>query len=165
MSASEARLRSSEEERELAEGVTRRPGFLAALISITLPVLLMLARAIAELTIDDPENSVQKVLEFIGTPSVALLAAVLVAMFALGFGSGMNRGQVEKSLGSGLPPIATILLIVAAGGGFKHGQHLAFDRGRNYPLPNLFVSVLQRLGIEAASFGPSTGKMRGLEVG
>ncbi len=108
-----------EEERELAEGVTRRPGFLAALISITLPVLLMLARAIAELTIDDPENSVQKVLEFIGTPSVALLAAVLVAMFALGFGSGMNRGQVEKSLGSGLPPIATILLIVAAGGGFK----------------------------------------------
>ena len=47
---------------------------------------------------------------------------------------------------------------------FRRGQHLAFDRSRNYPLPNLFVSVLQRLGIEAASFGPSTGTVRGLEV-
>ncbi len=96
-----------------------RPGFGAAILSITLPVILMLARAIAELTIDDPENGVQKVLVFIGTPSVALLAAVLVAMFALGFGTGMSRGEVSDSLGSGLPPIAGILLIVAAGGGFK----------------------------------------------
>ena len=51
-----------------------------------------------------------------------------------------------------------------AGGGFRHGQHLAFDRGRNYPLPNLFVSMLQRMGIEQASFGSSTGTMRGLEM-
>ena len=103
----------------VAEGVTHRPGFFAAVISITLPVILMLARAIAELTINDDENGVQKFLVFIGTPAVALLAAVLVAMFALGFGSGMNRSQVEKSTGSALPGIAGILLIVAAGGGFK----------------------------------------------
>jgi GntP family gluconate:H+ symporter len=102
-----------------AEGVTRRPGFFAAVISITLPVVLMLARAIAELTIDDEENGVREFLVFLGTPAVALLAAVLVAMFALGYGSGMNRGQVEKSTGSALPGIAGILLIVAAGGGFK----------------------------------------------
>ena len=50
---------------------------------------------------------------------MALLAAVLVAMFTLGRGSGMNRRQVEASLGGGLPGIASILLIVAAGGGFK----------------------------------------------
>jgi GntP family gluconate:H+ symporter len=97
----------------------RRPGFVPAIVSITLPVVLMLARAIVELVVDDPENGVQKVFDFIGTPTVALLAAVLVAMFALGFGTGMDRGQVEKSLGSGLPGIAGILLIVAAGGGFK----------------------------------------------
>ena len=35
---------------------------------------------------------------------------------------------------------------------------------RNYPLPNLFVSMLQRMGIEAASFASSTGTMRGLEM-
>ena len=106
-------------ESPLGEGVTHRPGFFAAVISITLPVILMLARAIAELTINDDESSLQKFLVFIGTPAVALLAAVLVAMFALGFGSGMNRSQVEKSTGSALPGIAGILLIVAAGGGFK----------------------------------------------
>jgi len=97
----------------------RRPGFFAAVVSITLPVVLMLARAIVELVIDDPENRTQAIFDFIGTPAVALLLAVLVAMFALGFGTGMDRSQVERALGSGLPGIASILLIVAAGGGFK----------------------------------------------
>ena len=50
-----------------------------------------------------------------------------------------------------------------AGGGFKHGQHLAFDRERNYSLPNLFVSMLQRMGIDQDKFASSTGTMRGLE--
>jgi hypothetical protein len=56
------------------------------------------------------------------------------------------------------------LPILFAGGGFRHGRHLAFDRSRNYPLPNLFVSMLQRMGIEAAGFGPSAGTMTGLEM-
>ncbi len=103
----------------VAEGVTRRPGFGAAVLCITLPVVLMLVRAVAELTIDNDESTVLKTLVFIGTPSVALLAAVLLSMWFLGFNTGMNRKQVESSLGSGLPGIASILLIVAAGGGFK----------------------------------------------
>ncbi len=54
--------------------------------------------------------------------------------------------------------------VIIAGGGFKHGQHLAFDRGNNYPLPNLYVSMLQRLGLEKDKFASSTGTMRGLEL-
>jgi hypothetical protein len=54
--------------------------------------------------------------------------------------------------------------VILAGGGFKHGQHLAFDQNRNYPLPNLFVSMLERMGIDAAKFATSTGSMRGLEL-
>ena len=54
--------------------------------------------------------------------------------------------------------------VVFAGGGFKHGQHLAFDRGDNYPLPNLYVSMLQRLGLETDKFASSTGTMRGLQM-
>ncbi len=54
--------------------------------------------------------------------------------------------------------------IVLAGGGFKHGQHLAFDQTNNYPLPNLFVSMLQRLGLEIDAFESSTGAMQGLEM-
>jgi hypothetical protein len=70
---------------------------------------------------------------------------------------GSNLGDANAHSTTNLPTLF-------AGGGFKHGQHLAFDRSRNYPLPNLFVSVLERLGIEAANFGPSTGTLRGLEV-
>jgi hypothetical protein len=53
--------------------------------------------------------------------------------------------------------------MILAGGGFRHGQNVAFDRNNNYPLPNLFVSMLQRMGIESDRFASSTGTMRGVE--
>jgi hypothetical protein len=56
------------------------------------------------------------------------------------------------------------LPVLLAGGGFKHGQHLAFDKANNYPLTNLFVSMLQRLGIETREFSTGKGTMRGLEM-
>ena len=52
--------------------------------------------------------------------------------------------------------------VLFAGGGFKHGQHLAFDQKDNYPLPNLYLSALQRLGLEQENFATSSGTMRGL---
>jgi hypothetical protein len=70
---------------------------------------------------------------------------------------GSNLGDANAHSTTNLPTLF-------AGGGFRHGQHLAFDRGRNYPLPNLFVSMLRRMGIEQNNFGPSTGTMRGLEM-
>jgi BMFP domain-containing protein YqiC len=54
--------------------------------------------------------------------------------------------------------------VLLAGGGFKHGSHLAFDPKKNPPLCNLFVSVLQRLGLEVDKFGSSTGTLTGLEM-
>ncbi len=56
------------------------------------------------------------------------------------------------------------LPVLLAGGGFKHGQHLAFDKVHNYPLSNLFVSMLQRLGIETSEFSTGRETMRGLEI-
>jgi hypothetical protein len=56
------------------------------------------------------------------------------------------------------------LPVLFAGGGFKHGQHLAFDPDNSPPLSNLYVSMLQRLGIESDAFGSSTGTLTGLEV-
>lgn len=53
--------------------------------------------------------------------------------------------------------------VFLAGGGFQHGQHLAFDQDNNYPLPNLFVSLLQSVGVETDTFATSTGTMSGLE--
>lgn len=69
-----------------------------------------------------------------------------------------------SNLGNANTHVTTNLPVLLAGGGFRHGQHLAFDTERNYPLPNLFVSMLQRLGIEADRFASSTGTLRGLEM-
>ena len=83
-----------------------------------LPVLLMLLKGISDLA--TPTGSLaRQVFDTVGAPTVALLLAVLLAYFTLGKGAGMRREQTNESLGSGLPGIAGILLIVAAGGGFK----------------------------------------------
>ncbi len=68
-----------------------------------------------------------------------------------------------SNLGNANTHVTTNLPVLFAGGGFRHGQHLAFDTTNNYPLPNLFVSMLQRLGIETDRFATSTGTFRGLE--
>lgn len=70
---------------------------------------------------------------------------------------GTCMGSANSHSNANLP-------VLLAGGGFKHGQHLAFDQENNYPLSNLYVSMLQRLGIETDTFSTSTGTMRGLEM-
>ena len=70
---------------------------------------------------------------------------------------GTNLGNANTHVTTNLPTLF-------AGGGFRHGQHLAFDRDRNYPLPNLFVSMLQRIGLDVDKFASATGPMRGLET-
>ena len=69
-----------------------------------------------------------------------------------------------SNLGNGNNHDTKNMPMLLAGGGFKHGQHLAFDRAKNYPLPNLFVSMLQQLGLETDSFASATGTMRGIEA-
>ena len=69
-----------------------------------------------------------------------------------------------SNLGNASSHDTTNLPILLAGGGFRHGQHLAFNRDNNTPLSNLYVTMLQRLGMEVSSFGSSRGTLRGLEV-
>ncbi len=68
---------------------------------------------------------------------------------------GSNLGEANIHDNTNLP-------IILAGGGFKHGQHIAFKRDNNTPLCNLFVSMLHRMGIEADAFGSSDGSGVGL---
>src|SRR6476620_7427651 len=70
---------------------------------------------------------------------------------------GTNLGNANTHVTTNLPTIF-------AGGGFKHGQHIAFDQEHNYPLPNLFVSMLRRMELDADKFASATGTMRGLEM-
>ncbi|RSN36346.1 gluconate transporter [Amycolatopsis sp. WAC 01416] len=96
----------------------RRPGFLATLSTVLLPVVLMMGKALADILLEK-ENHVRRVLDFIGDPLVALLAAVLLGMLTLGKSAGFTRDKLSSTVADSLPPIAGILLIVGAGGGFK----------------------------------------------
>jgi hypothetical protein len=69
----------------------------------------------------------------------------------------------SSNLGNASSHSTRNLPVILAGGGFRHGQHLAFDPVNPPPLSNLYVSMLQRLGINADRFGSSTGTLRGLE--
>jgi hypothetical protein len=67
-----------------------------------------------------------------------------------------NLGNASNHSTKNLP-------ILFAGGGFKHGQHLAFDPAKPPPLSNLYLSMLHRLGIDAEKFGSSNGTLTGME--
>ncbi len=71
------------------------------------------------------------------------------------FGSGM--GNANSHTNNNLP-------IVLAGGGFKHGEHKQYSTSRRTPLCNLYVSMLQRFGLETDRFSNSTGTLTGLEL-
>ena len=53
---------------------------------------------------------------------------------------------------------------IFAGGGFHHGQHIALDQDNNEPLANLYVTMLQRLGLEVDRFASSTGTLKHLQL-
>jgi hypothetical protein len=57
------------------------------------------------------------------------------------------------------------LPLILAGGRFKHGRHLSFDMQNYTPLANLFVTMLQNLGIEADKFSSSTGTLSEIKIG
>jgi len=78
----------------------------------------------------------------------------------------LERTQVlyGTCMGSANSHSNTNLPVLLAGGGFKHGQHLAFDKVNNHPLTNLHVSMLQRIGVEAGEFSTGKSTIKGLEM-
>ena len=70
---------------------------------------------------------------------------------------GSNLGDASSHSVKNLP-------VLLCGGGFKHGSYLKFEESENVPLCNLYVSMLQRLGLETEQFGTSTGALSGLQM-
>lgn len=94
------------------------PSFAASLLVVLCPVVLMLAHAVAQAAMP-AANPVTTVLEFVGTPLVALLIAAVLSLVVLGRAAGFDRARLSKTVDGSFGPIAGILLIVGAGGGFK----------------------------------------------
>ncbi|MCP2297965.1 gluconate:H+ symporter, GntP family [Nocardia amikacinitolerans] len=96
-----------------------RPGFATTMAVIGLPVVLMLASAVADVMAPQSRSMLKHAVTFFGTPVVALGLAVLVGLVVFGRGAQMTRSDLAATMDSALPPISGILLIVGAGGGFK----------------------------------------------
>jgi GntP family gluconate:H+ symporter len=97
-------------------GARRPPSLGITLLTILMPVLLMLAAALAQATMSP--GVMRATLEFAGAPLMAMLLSTLFSLFTLGHACGFDRGRVLRFAEESLLPLASILLVVGAGGGF-----------------------------------------------
>lgn len=96
--------------------VSRRPSLGMTLVTILMPVLLMLAAALAQASL--PEGGARSALELAGGPLMAMLLSTLLALYTFGRACGFDRTRILAFADEALPPIASVLLVVGAGGGF-----------------------------------------------
>ncbi len=96
----------------------RRPGFATSVFTMLLPVLLMLLGTAGKVFLSD-QNPLRAWGDFLGSPTVAMLIAVLVAFFTFGKWVGLTAQQILKFSEASLAPVAGLLLLIGAGGGFS----------------------------------------------
>ena len=94
------------------------PSFGIAVFTVLLPVILMLCASTADVLLE-PANTVRMALDFVGSPIVSLLLALLFSFWSLGYKRGFTNDQILKFTNDCLAPTATILLVIGAGGGFN----------------------------------------------
>jgi gluconate:H+ symporter, GntP family len=100
-------------------GAPRPPSFAISVFTMLLPVLLMLAATAVDVSGFPREHWLRQWAGLIGSPSIAMLLAVLVALYTFGVRCGFNRGQLLRFTEECIGPAASILLLVGAGGGFS----------------------------------------------
>ncbi|MDY5132466.1 GntP family permease [Actinotignum urinale] len=158
----EAPIQAGTEDSDLSG---KRPSFFTAITVILLPVFLMLGGSIVEM-LGYSKTPVGRFLHFLGTPLEALFITAVYAMIVLGYAQGRSREFVNDEVGKSFASIASILLIVAAGGGLKQ---ILVDSGidkvianaisgsnMNLMLAGWLVAVLIRLATGSATVATIT---------
>ena len=97
---------------------TCSPGLAITLFTIVLPVLVMLIATVADLTLP-ADASARRWADFLGSPFVALLIAVLFSFYSFGRNCGFDRHRIMKFMEECIGPAASIILVVGAAGGFS----------------------------------------------
>ncbi|WP_297008670.1 GntP family permease [uncultured Corynebacterium sp.] len=143
-----------------------KPSVARGLTVVLLPVVMMLSRTVVESTGVDENSVAYRTFEFLGEPIVALLATVLVGMTLLGFFQGRTAKEVSDTVGASFGPIAGVILIVGAGGGFKQTlvdtgvADIIGDRVQDAPVSTLvagwLVAVFIRLATGSATVATVT---------
>jgi GntP family gluconate:H+ symporter len=100
-----------------AETAHRIPSLSAVVVVILLPPILMMGHSVGDLLL--MQGPLKAALNVIGNPIVALFITVVVAVFALGVRLGESLEEIQRTLNRSLEPVAAVILIVGAGGGFK----------------------------------------------
>ena len=95
------------------------PSFGMTLFTILLPVILMLIGSLASIIDPKATSPITLFCEFIGHEIMALLIAVVFSFFSLGYSRGFSKHDISKFTSECLAPIASIVLIIGAGGAFK----------------------------------------------
>ncbi|MDQ6657309.1 MAG: GntP family permease [Actinomycetota bacterium] len=158
--------------------LTSRPSFGVTVGTILFPVVLMLLKALADIIwAGDSSNKVRTVVDFIGEPLVAMTLAVLLAMVTFGYAVGFNGNSITKRLTASVGPIASVILIVGAGGGFKQSlisagvgdtvAKAAVSLGVPTMLLGFLLAVVIRLATGSATVATTTaaGIIAGLATG
>ncbi len=114
----------------------------------------------------DPEKLAQ--LKIVETLEMQALAEFLGELAAAPEGGGNVLDNTLVFYGSNLGNASSHdtknMPVLLAGGPFRHGNHLAFPERSNAPLPQLFVSMLQQLGLETERFAGTSGTWPGFGV-
>lgn len=94
------------------------PGLGLTLLVILLPLLLMVGKTLASMTLA-PEAGLYRLMMFLGNPLTALAIAVCFAYWALGLRRGLGMARLQALTAGSFTPLASILLIIGAGGAFN----------------------------------------------
>ena len=94
----------------------RTPALGLTLVTMLMPVLLMLLASAAQIAMAD--GTPRRVISFIGSPLVAMMVATIAAFVTFGRSCRFSRVRLLEFAEQSLPPIAGVLLVVGAGGGF-----------------------------------------------
>ncbi|OIK00928.1 hypothetical protein BIV25_07385 [Streptomyces sp. MUSC 14] len=135
----------------------RTPRFSVTVGTILLPIALMMLKASCD-TFHWAHGALLTSVEFLGTPMISLLAAIVVALFTFGWAVGSSRREVQDTLSRSFPPIAGVLVIVGAGGGYSAAlQDSGINSAIGEAAQHLHISLLLLAWLVAALMRTATG--------
>ncbi|WP_251942462.1 gluconate:H+ symporter [Staphylococcus sp. Marseille-Q5304] len=113
------------------------PSFGISILTAISPIVLMLIATIVQLITghEEAKNGIESFIYFIGTAGTAMLIAVLLAMYTMGFKQGRNNAEIMDSVSNAIYPIGMMILIIGGGGTFKQ---VLIDGGVGDTISKLF---------------------------
>jgi GntP family gluconate:H+ symporter/D-serine transporter len=115
------------------------PPFGSSLFVMLLPLLLMIAKTVVELTIDKQHPPVyMPYVNFVGTPMIALFISAVVAYIVFGLKRGFNWDQLGRFSEQGMAPLASIMLVIGAAGALNQ---IITDSGVGIVLKQVLTSI------------------------